>query len=97
MKNIQITKTESDNLEFVGVEYCPICGAISNGDTHSWDYVSNQWCKAPLLCGHGFRFTENMNTTFDASNDDWQSSIVIFERCALASPILSRLYKALAE
>jgi hypothetical protein len=30
-----------------------------------------------LLCGHGFKFNENLNTTDDAANDDWQESVLI--------------------
>lgn len=72
------TLTETGKAEILSITTCPICGASGNGDTSTWDYVSNCWNKSPLTCGHGSRFTENMNTTDDAANDDWQTSILIY-------------------
>ena len=72
--------TESGKAEVLSTINCPICGADVDGNLDGWDYVSNSWVKIPLLCGHGFRFNENLNTTDDAANDDWQTSVVIY-RC----------------
>ena len=71
------TITETGKGEILSLNTCPICGAGRDGNLDSWDYVSNRWNKAPLLCEHGYWFTENMNTTDDAANDDWQESILI--------------------
>jgi hypothetical protein len=69
--------TETGKAEVLS-ETCPICGADVNGDLSTWDYMSS-WTKIPLICGHGFRFNENLNTTQDAANDDWQNSIVVYK------------------
>jgi hypothetical protein len=78
MKNYKITET--GKAEVLSTINCPICGADVDSDTTTWDFVSSCWVKIPLACGHGFRFNENLNTTTDAANDDWQSSVVIY-RC----------------
>ena len=74
MKNYKITET--GKAEILS-NTCPICGAARDNNLDSWDYVSNCWNKAPLLCGHGFWITENFNPTDDAANDDWQECILI--------------------
>ena len=71
--------TESGKAEILSINTCPICGAEVDGDLETWDFVSGSWEKIPLLCGHGFRFNENLKTD-DANNDDWQTSVVIFPR-----------------
>jgi hypothetical protein len=69
--------TESGKAEVLS-ETCPICGADVDGNISTWDYMSS-WTKIPLICGHGFRFNENLNTTDDAANDDWQNSVVVYK------------------
>ena len=69
--------TETGKAEVLSITTCPICGASRESNLDSWDYVSNRWNKAPLTCGHGYWITQNMNTTDDAANDDWQDSILI--------------------
>jgi hypothetical protein len=69
--------TETGKAEVLSTINCPICGADVDGNTLNWDFVSNSWTKIPLLCGHGFKFNENLNTTDDAANDDWQESVLI--------------------
>jgi hypothetical protein len=69
--------TESGKAEVLS-ETCPICGADVDGNISTWDYMSS-WTKIPLACGHGFRFNENLNTTDDAANDDWQNSVVVYK------------------
>jgi len=71
------TLTETGKAEVLSIFTCPICGEASDSNLDSWDFVSNRWNKAPLLCGHGYRFTENLNPTDDAANDDWQVSVLI--------------------
>ena len=68
--------TESGKAEVLS-ETCPICGADVDGNLDGWDFVSNCWEKIPLVCSHGFKFNENLNTTDDAANDDWQESVLI--------------------
>lgn len=70
--------TETGKAEIPSMTTCPICGACYNGDTSTWDFSSGRWSKAPLICGHGFAFTENSNNTDDASLDNWQDSVIIF-------------------
>ena len=78
MKNYKTyTVTESGKAE-ISIDTCPICGADVDSDLSTWDFVSNCWEKIPLVCGHGFRFNENLNTTDDANNEDWQNSVVIY-------------------
>lgn len=74
-KNYEITET--GKAEVLSMTTCPICGAARDNNLESWGFVSGCWNKAPLVCGHGFVFTENMNITDDASLDDWQSSVLI--------------------
>jgi hypothetical protein len=69
--------TESGKAEVLSTINCPICGADVDGNISTWDYMSS-WTKIPLICGHGFRFNENLTT--DDAADDWQSSVVIY-RC----------------
>ena len=69
--------TETGKAEVLS-NTCPICGADVDSDLSTWVFVSNCWEKIPLACSHGFRFNENLNTTEDAANDDWQNSVVIF-------------------
>jgi hypothetical protein len=69
--------TETGKAEVLSTINCPICGADVDGNLDRWDYVSNCWVKIPLVCGHGFKFNENLNTTDDAANDDWQESVLI--------------------
>ena len=69
--------TETGKAEILNTSICPICGAGRDNNLDRWDYVSNCWNKSPLTCGHGYWITENMNTTDDAANDDWQTSILI--------------------
>lgn len=76
MKNFTITET--GKAEIISTTTCPICGACYDGDTTTWDFVSNCWSKAPLTCGHGVALTENTNNTDDASLDNWQDSVLIF-------------------
>jgi len=78
-QNKTYTVTESGKAEVLSIN-CPICGADVDSDLSTWDFVSSCWEKIPLACGHGFRFNENLNTTDDAANDDWQTSVVIY-RC----------------
>ncbi len=70
-------RTETGKAEIFAMTTCPICGAGGDGNTDTWDFVSNKWSKAPLLCGHGYVFTENCNPTDDAANDCWQDSVLI--------------------
>ena len=77
MENKIYQITESGKAEVLSMSTCPICGAARDGNLDSWDYVSNRWNKAPLLCEHGYWFTENFNPTDDAANDDWQDSVLI--------------------
>jgi hypothetical protein len=78
MKNTKFYElTETGKAEVLSTINCPICGADVDGNTLNWDYVSNSWTKIPLICGHGFRFNENLTT--DDAADDWQSSVVIFK------------------
>ena len=74
-KNYKITET--GKAEILSINTCPICGAARDNNLDRWDYVSNCWNKSPLTCGHGYWITENMNTTDDAANDDWQDSVLI--------------------
>ena len=69
--------TETGKAEVLSIDSCPICGAARDNNLDRWDFVSNRWNKAPLLCGHGYWITENLNPTDDAANDDWQDSILI--------------------
>lgn len=71
------TLTETGKAEVLSINTCPICGAAGDGNLDSWDFYSNRWNKAPLLCEHGYVLTENMNITDDAANDDWQDSVLI--------------------
>ncbi len=78
MKNTKTYElTETGKAQILSINTCPICGATGDGNTDTWDFVSNRWNKAPLLCGHGYVFTENCNPTDDASLDDWQESALI--------------------
>jgi hypothetical protein len=77
-QNKTYTVTESGKAEVLSIN-CPICGADVDSDLDVWDFVSNSWTKIPLICGHGFRFNENLNTTQDAANDDWQNSVVVYK------------------
>ena len=77
MKKKIFTLTETGKAEILSLDTCPICGAGRDNNIDSWGYVSNCWTKAPLLCEHGYVFTENNNNTEDAANDDWQVSVLI--------------------
>ena len=74
-KNYKITET--GKAEVLSISTCPICGSGRDDNLESWSFVSGCWNKAPLTCGHGYWITENMNTTDDAANDDWQESVLI--------------------
>jgi hypothetical protein len=74
------TYTDMGNAQFENTTECPICGAKRNTDSSTWDYSSESWVKAPLLCGHGFSLTENANQTDDASKDHWKDSVVIYKK-----------------
>jgi hypothetical protein len=77
MKAKKFFITETGKAEILNTSICPICGAARDNNLDRWDYISNVFNKSPLTCGHGYWITENMNTTDDAANDDWQEAVLI--------------------
>ena len=71
------TLTETGKAEILSINTCPICGAGRDNNIDRWGFISGCWNKAPLLCEHGYWFTENINTTDDADKDNWEESVLI--------------------